>query len=148
MDLGDSASSALVSIESLGPGHWSSAVKSNATPEPLLVFGSAQQSEPCMRPFRVPLPLSAEYARDWNTDSWDPMDASGKPVRCFACSRTLGHRFTPYWVEIFEKGRDVDDVCAALGVDARAYCCKSMLMSYVSIPVQSVAKGKKIIMGS
>jgi DNA-directed RNA polymerase subunit N (RpoN/RPB10) len=131
----DSDAVEFVECVSLGPGHWSSAVKSNALPEPIRLLKSTDTEQPCRKPFRVPLPLSAEYARDWNTDSWDPMDASGKPVRCFACSKTLGHRFTPYWVEVFEKGHDVNDVCKALGIDPHAYCCKSMLMSYVSIPV-------------
>lgn len=86
-----------------------------------------------------------EYAPDWSTEFWDPMDASQKPVRCFSCSRVLGHKYSPYWYEIYCRGQPTDRVLAALDIDPISYCCKQMLMSYVSIPVQSVAKGKKIV---
>lgn len=89
--------------------------------------------------------MSLEAAEDWATDFWDPHDASQRPVRCFSCGRCLGHRYTPYWIETFVKRHPVDKVLDMLGIEPTMYCCKQTLMTYVSIPVQHVAKGKKIV---
>jgi DNA-directed RNA polymerase subunit N (RpoN/RPB10) len=91
------------------------------------------------------MPITSGRHESWNTEYWDPLDASSKPIRCFSCSRVLGHRYTPYWLEVNKYGHDADVVVGHLGIEPTSYCCKQMLMTYTSIPVQSVGKGHKIV---
>ena len=92
------------------------------------------------------MPVSLELARDWITDMWDPYDASQKPVRCMSCGRCLSHRYTPYWIEVHERKHPIDHVLDMIGIEPTMYCCKQTLMTYVSIPVKPVAKGKRVIL--
>lgn len=102
---------------------------------------------PESRPLGVFLPASRQFADEWVTEYWDDRDASQKPVRCFSCLRCLGHRYAPFQCEVHERGVPFDEALGALGVPRDMYCCKSMLMSYVSVPVHSTGKGRKVVEG-
>jgi DNA-directed RNA polymerase subunit N (RpoN/RPB10) len=126
---------------------WIMASKGEPVGLEMLVPRGMMDAPACKDGIEVFLPVSLEAAGEWCTDFWDPYDASQKPVRCFSCGRCLGHRYTPFWIETFERRNKVDTVLDLLGIEPTMYCCKQTLLTYVSIPVKPSAKGEKTVIG-
>jgi DNA-directed RNA polymerases I, II, and III subunit RPABC5 len=49
------------------------------------------------------------------------------PIRCFTCSKVIGHLWTPYQTQLQEnpdKGKEILD-----NLNLKRYCCRRMLLT-------------------
>ena len=61
------------------------------------------------------------------------------PIRCFSCSKPVGHLYEKYLKEI-EKGKSPKQVMDELGI--KRYCCRGLFLGHVDL-IDTVARFKK-----